>query len=95
MDSGSDSSSSDSDEDVQVGDNEAGIETMANGTPEDFSNVRGFPKAITDTWLRGTATDKVNPDGKVDDINRKVGNNPDTSRAAWKATRDESRKVAA
>ena len=95
MDSGSDSSSSDSDEDVQVGDNEAGIETMANGTPEDFSNVRGFPKAITDTWLRGTATDKVDPNGKVLSITRDIPGNPDISRAAWKATRDESRKVAA
>ena len=67
---------------------------MANGTPEDFSNVRGFPKEITKTWVRGT-TDMVNPDGSVADIMRKMVNNPDRSRAEWKATRDDSRKVAA
>jgi hypothetical protein len=66
MDSGSDSSSSDSDEDVQVGDNEAGFETIANGTPEAFE-LRGHPKNIEETWGRGTV-DMVDPNAKVADI---------------------------
>ena len=78
---------------IQLGDNEAGLELMANGTPEVFP-LRGHPKSVPSTWARGTV-DMVDPDGKVADIKREMPENPDKSRAAWAATRAESRQVAA
>jgi len=71
-------SSSDSDEDLQLADNESGLEVMANGSAETFP-LRGNPKSIPETWVRGT-TDMVDPDGKVAKIDRKMPNNPDRSR---------------
>jgi len=71
-------SSSDSDEDLQLADNESGLEVMANGSAETFP-LRGHPKSIPATWVRGT-TDMVDPDGKVAKIDRKMPNNPDRSR---------------
>lgn len=56
--------------------------------------MRGHPKALLATWARSTV-DMVDPNGKVADIMRDIPGNPDISRAAWKATRDESRKIAA
>ena len=79
---------------IQLEDNEAGLENQANGTPIDFTNVRGNPSSIEKTWSRGT-TDMVDSDGKVSDIGREMKENPDVSRVAWKATRADSRTVAA
>jgi len=63
---------------IQLEDNDAGLELMANGTPEIFP-LRGNPKSVPSTWARGTV-DMVDPNGKVADINRKMPNNPDKSR---------------
>lgn len=78
---------------VQIGDNESGLEVMANGTPETFP-LRGNPKTVQQTWARGTV-DMVDPDGKVADIKREMPNNPDKSRDAWAKTRTQSREIAA
>ena len=63
---------------VQLGDNDAGLELMANGTPETFP-LRGHKKSVPETWARGTV-DMVDPNGKVAKIDRKMPNNPDRSR---------------
>ena len=45
---------------MRKGDNIAGLEIMANGTPEVFP-LRGHPTAIEATWARGTTDDKMVP----------------------------------
>ena len=78
---------------IQLEDNEAGLELMANGTPETFP-LRGNPKTVPETWARGTVN-MVDPNGKVAKIDRKVDNNPDRSRQEWFDTRTKSREIAA
>ena len=63
---------------IQLEDNDAGLELMANGTPETFP-LRGHKKSVPETWARGTV-DMVDPNGKVAKIDRKMPNNPDRSR---------------
>ena len=79
---------------IQLGDNVAGIDIQANGTPVRHALALNDVGGVRGTWERGT-TNMVDDNGKVADPQRKMVNNPERSRKEWAETRKESRKIAA
>ena len=63
---------------MRRGDNVAGLEIMANGTPETFP-LRGNRKTIEATWVRGTTNSAMVPDSlsqpPKDDAKIQIGDN--------------------
>jgi len=79
-------------ENVQLQDNEAGVDIQANGTPIHHALAKYKVGGVRGTWARGT-TNMVDDNGKVSDPGRKMDNNPERSRKEWAETREDSLNV--